>query len=177
MAASTFVAPPAGGAAPAGGCSGKATTYDSNGKVIDSATAPGPGGTASNPLRVDVNGSIAWQGSTTEVLQNGTYKVTASGITIKSGKVTNASGKTSSQGTEDLGKRLQKLPVAGWAAKTLKLTGTVEVKYTVTGEKGTCSGSVVLQLGDSPTFTPVWFGSVALFGVALFMLFWPAKAV
>lgn len=161
--------------APASGCGGQATSYDSKGRILDKATAPGAGGTSSDPLHVDIKGSISWKGSTTGVLQNGSYKVTASGFTVKSGSFKNDKGNQSWQGVENVGKRLDSIPVLGWLTKKLDPTATVKVKYTVTGQQGVCSGSVVLKIGDSPTFTPLWVTAVVLFGLAFFMLFWPAR--
>lgn len=181
--APTVVAAPAGAVtpgaqtatAPSSGCSGQATSYDSKGKIIDQAVAPGKGGTSSDPLRVDLDGSVSWKGSTTAVLQNAKYDVTASGFTVKSGTFKNAKGNQSWTGVENIKKRLDAIPVLGWATKTLNPTVTVKVDYSVTAPTGQCTGSVVLKIGDSPTFTPLWFGSIALFGLGLFMLFWPAK--
>jgi len=130
--ATVGVASPAG-AAPATGCKGQATSFDARGRALDKATAPGAGGTEDDPFHVDVNGRIQWRGSTTEVLQDGSYTVKASGFTVASGKLKNDKGNRSWSGTEDVGKRLDKIPLLGWLTKTLKPTATLRVDYTVQG--------------------------------------------
>ncbi len=172
IASVTFGASPADGA-PVSGCSGQAVSTDSHGRTLDKATAPGLGGTADDPFHVDVNGRISWRGSTDGVLRNGTYAVKASGFTVASGKFENAQGNRAWAGNEDVGKRLDSIPVLGWLTKTLKPTATLKVDYTVVGQAGTCRGSVVLKIGDDPLFTPIWVFAVAMFLIAFWLLFWP----
>ena len=169
----TVTAGPAG-ASPVKGCSGKASSSDGKSRPLDKMTAPGAGGTSSDPFHVDVNGSVDWSGATTQVLKNGDYSVTVSGIDIASGSFKNDKGKRSRSGHEDVGKRLDSIPVLGWLTKTLDPSATVKVDFKVTGEGGgLCQGSVVLKIGDDPLFTPIWFVAVALFLLAFWMLFWP----
>jgi hypothetical protein len=64
LAALTFgtlmaIAGPAG-AASAKGCGGNATSFDSDGKQQDSASAPGPGGTKDNPFDVWADGTVKY---------------------------------------------------------------------------------------------------------------------
>ena len=162
------------GASPVQGCAGRATSFDGRGRALDKVTAPGRGGTADDPFHVDVNGTVDWSGSTVSVIRNGTYKVTVSGFTVASGKIKNADGNKSWSGHEDVGARLDKLPVLGWLTKKLDPTATLKVDFVVTGQGATCSGSVVLKIGDDPAFTPLWLLSVALFLFAFWALFWPA---
>lgn len=172
FALSVLIATPAH-AAPATGCSGQATSYDKDGNVLDKVTAPGSGGTASDPFRIDADGTIKWNGTTDGVIQNGTYEIKVSGFTVADGKVGNAEGKKIWDGTEDVGKRLDKIPVAGWVAKSLKMSAVVKAEYTVTGQGGTCSGTLYLKIGGSPTFTPLWLASIVLFLASGAILFWP----
>ena len=164
----------AASASPAKGCAGSASSFDGKGRALDKVTAPGQGGTEGDPFHVDVNGTIDWKGSTVGVIRNGTYRVTVAGFNVASGKMKNADGNTSWSGHEDVGARLDKLPVLGWLTKKLDPTATLHVTYTVTGQGGTCSGTVVLKIGDDPAFTPLWLLSIVLFLFAFWALFWPA---
>ena len=144
---------------------------------MDKVTAPGKGGTAGDPFHIDVNGTIAWRGATSAVIRDGSYNVTVSGFSVASGKFTNAKGNRTWNGTENVGKRLDSIPVLGSLTKALDPTATVKVTYSVTGQQGTCSGSVVMKIGGDPTFTPMWLASVVMFLLAFWALFWPGKFI
>ena len=100
-------------------------------------------------------------------------ELTASGFTVASGKMKNAKGVRAWSGTEDVGKRLDKIPVLGWLTKMLKPSATIKVDYSLTAAAGTCRGSVILKIGDDPLFTPLWLLATALFLLAFWLLFWP----
>jgi hypothetical protein len=162
------------GASPARGCSGKASSFDNKGRALDKVTAPGAGGTTSDPFHVDVNGTISWSGSTTQTLKHGHYSVTVAGFDVASGAMKNDDGKRTWTGQENVAKRLDAIPVLGWLTKKLDPTATLKVNYAVTGASGgTCTGSAVLKIGDDPLFTPIWLLAVAMFLLAFWLLFWP----
>jgi hypothetical protein len=75
-------------AADAEGCQGQATSYDTDGIPIDTASAPGDGGTRDDPLDVLWAGTIEWSGSTEQVLQDGSHSIsvapTGGGVLLES---------------------------------------------------------------------------------------------
>ena len=86
--------------ADATGCSGSATSFDSTGAPLDQVSAPGQGGTFDDPFVVDLEGTVAWEGSTEVVFQNGGWSVTASGVPIASGDIgANEDAVTTKSGT------------------------------------------------------------------------------
>lgn len=166
LAASAALAPSAW-AADASGCQGQATSYDTDGIPIDTAEAPGAGGTEDDPLDMLWDGTIEWSGSTDEVLQNGSYKVTVSpqggGVVFQSlvklasgtafsGDVSNEDGKTASDGTV----------VPSDVAPVALTTGTYKVEWTVTGEAGSCVGSGFVTITDNPMSSVTWWVALTL---------------
>lgn len=149
-------------AADATGCSGSVTSMMADGSELDSATAPGAGGTASDPLVIDPAGSVAWEGSTDSVITNGTWAVRVGGVQVKSGTADNAEGKTSASGTVDLADTLA--PVQ-WILQT---NAKVPVDGELTGQGGTCTGSGYVAGTGAGTFTsPVFLGGAALAGLGV----------
>jgi hypothetical protein len=168
--ATTFLMVPVALAADATGCSGEATSFDTAGIPIDTAAAPGEGGTREDPLDILWAGTIEWSGSTDEVLQDGSYKVAVApvrggvlveaivgGITSRlpgfSGDVDNASGKQEASGT---------VSPADVTGRATFLTGTYAVDWTVTGQAGQCTGSGYVKITDNPRGSVVWWVALTL---------------
>lgn len=156
-------------AADADGCSGQATSYDTVGIPIDTAAAPGDGGTRDDPLDILWDGTVEWSGSTDEVLQNGSYRVsvapTGGGVLLEaivggvtqrlpgfSGDVENSDGKQSADGTV----------VPADVVPVALMTGTYAVDWTVTGEAGSCTGSGYVRITDNPMSSVTWWVALTM---------------
>lgn len=164
---------PGAAAADASGCSGQATSFDESGVPIDTAAAPGDGGTADDPLDMMWAGTVEWSGSTDEVIQDGEYQVNvepqragaalgrlfslASGSAL-SGPVANKDGKTTAEGTVQPSE-LSWLPTM--------LTGVYKVTWKVTSAEASCTGTGYVKVVDDPTRTVTWW--VALFLILIGM--------
>jgi hypothetical protein len=141
-------------AADASGCSGTVVSISADRSVLGRATAPGSGGTQENPLVVDPAGTIAWTGSTTALITQGTWSVSALGVTVLSGDFANTEKKTSAKGTTDL---------STIAPLKILLTGNtkIPVSGSITGTGGSCTASGYVAGTGSATSSPLfWAGGV-----------------
>jgi hypothetical protein len=134
-------------AADATGCSGSVESRLADGTKLDAASAPGSGGTATDPLVIDPAGSVAWEGSTSAVITGGTWTVRVGGVPVMSGTADNTEGATSASGVVDLANALA--PVQ-WILQTNAL---IPVDGELTGTGGTCSGSGYVAGTGGGTFT------------------------
>jgi hypothetical protein len=178
--ACALVAPGVGAAfaADAAGCSGQATSFDDSGVPIDTAEAPGRGGTQEDPLDLMWAGTVQWSGQTDEPIQGGTYEVTVtpqqggallgwalSAITgqVFSGPVENEEANQQASGT------VVPSDVTGLPRM---LTGTYEVAWTVSSASASCTGSGFIAVVDDPTGTVTWWVALILilFGLAGLLL-------
>jgi len=161
-AAAVLVPASAALAADATGCSGAVVSMTADGSKLDAAAAPGSGATADTPLTLDPAGSVAWKGSTSTAITDGTWSVSALGVTLLSGDAANTEKKTSAAGTTDL----STIPVL----KVL-LTGSakIPVSGSITGTGGSCTASGYVTGTGSVTGAPLfWAGSVlTLLGLLL----------
>ena len=78
IALGAVVAGPAG-AGEAQACTWTVKSLDRDGKVIDTASGPGQGATRDDPLLIDSRGSIAYEGTTDEVIAHGSWTVEVRG--------------------------------------------------------------------------------------------------
>ncbi|MDP1877106.1 MAG: hypothetical protein Q8M17_06070 [Actinomycetota bacterium] len=144
-------------AAEAEGCQGSVQSLMADGSSLDSATAPGAGGTADDPLVIDPDGSIAWEGSTDVAITSGTWSVTVGGVPFRSGDVDNADGDTSGSGVVDLAGAPD--PVQ-WVLTT---NARIPVEGSMSGPEGTCTASGYLAgTGGSPISSPVFIAGAGL---------------
>jgi hypothetical protein len=151
-------------AANATGCSGSVQSQLADGQPLDYASAPGEGGTATDPLVVDPTGAVAWEGSTDSVITNGTWSVQVGGVTILSGTADNADGKTSADGVVELSDALA--PVQ-WILQTNAL---IPVSGQLSGSGGTCSGDGYIAGTGGGTFTsPVFLAGAGFTGLAVIL--------
>ena len=128
-----------------------------DGSSLDRAEAPGEGGTASDPLVIDPQGSVAWEGSTTSVITGGSWADWVGGVPVMSGTADNADGKTSASGEVDLAGALA--PVQ-WILQTNAL---IPVDGELTGSGGSCTGSGYIAGTGGGTFTsPVFLGGAGI---------------
>ena len=137
--------------ADASGCQGSATSFTAVGEQVESVTAPGPGATEEDPFTVDFDGPVRWEGSSDEVIANGSWTVTATPFSF-GGDVTNSSGTTTADGEITPS---EYLPFA--------IPGLVLVTVDLTGESGaTCSVSGWIQFSGNPLASPAGWVAIAL---------------
>ena len=150
-------------AADATGCSGSVVSLDSSGAQIGNASAPGEGGTQADPLPIDINGTIAWKGSTDAVITDATWSVSALGVSFLSGTFANTEKLDAAAGVVDLS------TVQSSLAWLLKGSMVIPVAGTITGTGGSCSAEGFVSGTGSPTSSPMFFAGVgaAVVGVGL----------
>jgi hypothetical protein len=163
----TALSGPVAAAAEAEGCTAQAVSFDKSDAVLDTAAAPGEGGTGEDPLDVVWAGPIDWSGTTEEVLQDGTYQVTVTpangGVILESivsslsssaisGEFANDDAKTEREGTSSL---------ANYSFGVPLVAGTQSVEWSMTAAAGSCTGLGYISITDSPVSTVTWW--LALF--------------
>jgi hypothetical protein len=156
------------GAATASGCSGFATSSTPSGGALDEVSAPGGGGTESDPFTVDPDGAVRWEGSSDSVIKNGTWKVTTSFFS-PSGSFDNDDGKTTSEGSKK---------ITDYVPGFLVLPGIYEVDVNVSGEGGTCTGHgfVEIESGAAAGFWTAVALLLLLLAIVMLMLGRPELA-
>ena len=131
------------------GCSGKASSTVKDGTVLDEVSAPGSGGTRSDPFVVDHDGTVTWSGETSSVIKNGTWIVKAWPTSI-SGRIGNESAITTKSGVDKVKDRLK-----------VKLPGLYFVKVSLKGSDGaSCVAQGWVKINGKPAFTPVWIAAL-----------------
>lgn len=152
-------------AADATGCSGSAISFDADGIPIDNVKAPGEGGTQADPFLIDLDGEVAWVGSTSTVLTDATWSVNAGGIPILSGEFANEEGKT-----KDAGRLSMSSTLPGPVAALLKGSQVVPVSGSIVSAAGTCEGSGYISAGLPAFGTPMWITAIVLIVISLLLL-------
>ena len=151
----TFLPSPVG-AADATGCSGKATSFDANGKQVDTVSAPGNGGTSGNPFEIDPEGTVKWEATATPAVPHGAGWTVGTQSTPKI-SYSGDGGLDTDSGTENMSDRLVvKVPLIG---ETRIVSGTFAVDITV-GD--TCTFSGYVKISGSPLGTPLFWGGMIL---------------
>jgi len=146
-----FAAPAAGAANLGGGCTGSATSTDADGTKLDTAYAPGSGGTKSDPFLVDADGTVDYEGTTPTVFHDHSWHVDVSGIAVKDGSSDNGTNQSATSGTEQVD---DYVPV--------KVVGLYRVSGGITADEGSCSGSAWIKVVGSPVGTVGWIAGVVL---------------
>lgn len=159
MVAGLLVAADPAAAASARGCSGSASSVDDKGIPIDDVSAPGAGGTSSDPFVVDPDGPVSWDGRTDRPITNGSWKVKASFLNA-SGKFTNDDKSMTSTGSKK---------ITDYVPAFLVPPGIYKVDVSVVGKGGTCIGSGYVKIDQNPIQT-VWFGVAMLLIILAFIL-------
>ena len=160
------------GAASARGCSGSGRSISADGDVIDRASAPGGGGTKSDPFTVETKGQIAYDYSVNRGALSG-GKWTASidtGLPIPGLETISFSGdieagsSQSGDGVEPLEEHLQ---VGGLATLAGKLQMTIKARA------GGVNCTVVgwIEIKDSPVKSIMFIEAIILLILA-FLFFW-----
>ena len=143
-------------------CAFHATSLDANGNQLDDVVGnePGTGGTETDPFKVDLKGSISYDGTTGNVIKDYTYQVVVFGAPVVFGTEDNAGGDLDGEGT-----------VSVASLVTVPVTGTIFVSGGMKGEGGECQGSGWIRIvGDSTTSIPSILGYI-LFLLGLVMLY------
>lgn len=158
------VASPAS-AASASGCRGTATSLTDNGSTLDTASAPGVGGTSDHPFEIKYDGSVRYDATTQAALQGGTWTVKSSVFSFGGDM---GGTDTTQSGTEKVDDHIP-----------FTVPGLYKVKITAEAPgKLTCTVEGWIRIIDSPVGTPLWFGALGLIVVAVpFFVFarpsWP----
>lgn len=170
-----------GGAAPppqatATGCHGQAASQTNGGAPLDTVSAPGSGGTTSDPFDVTWTGLIEWSGSSNAPIQHGTWSVglepVSGGLsgralalavsTLAHGDVANDSARTSTSGSTRLSDYLS----------FHATTGVYRVSWDVHDATTTCTGSTVVNIAGNPLTTPAFLVALLFLVLGGFSL-WP----
>ncbi len=158
-AAWTVLPAVAAGAATASGCKGDATSFDADGKQLDTVTAPGNGGTSGDPFEVDPEGTVKWNATADpEIPDDGSWSVeTKSTPKLSFG---GDGGLSDDSGTENLKDHLTlDVPLLG---ETTLASGKFYVKVVVEGGGATCTFTGYVKINGSPLGTPLFWGGVIL---------------
>lgn len=150
-------------AAEADGCSGSVTSYDDDGAVLGTMSAPGAGATREDPLPIDLGGSVDWEGSTDTVITDASWWLTVGGIRVGGGPAENADGETSRSGTQDLPSLL------GSVSWLLTDGMAIPVAGEFSGEGGTCSATAWITGTGSATSSPLLYAGAGLGLIGLLM--------
>jgi hypothetical protein len=158
------------GAAEASGCSGSATSFDADGKKVDTVTANpggGSGGTSSDPFEIDPEGTVKWEASADPPIPEGTWSVeTKSTPKLSFG---GDGGLESDSDTETMSDHLVvDVPLLG---ETRIASGKFYVKVVVEGPGGTCTFAGYVKIGGSPLGTPLFWGGLILGVIGIVLAF------
>ncbi len=160
VAGATLAAAGPAGAASASGCSGEASSVSSGGEPLDQVSAPGGGGTRSDPFTVEPDGPVSWDGQSDTVITDGRWEVTSS-LFSTSGTFDNDDEDQSSEGTKKM---------TDYVPALLVLPGTYEVDVSVTGEGGSCAVTGFIEVDASPLASAWVIASLVLLPLSLLML-------
>lgn len=154
------------GAAEASGCSGSGVSFADDGGRLDTAAAPGRGGTKEDPFDVVSDGQVKYTYDVDAPVAGGTWKVKINTglVPISFGGDISDSSDQSGRGVEYLEEHLQ---VGGFAP----LTGLLKVDIEATGPSGeTCIVSGWLELHDSVFTTPLFYLALVMMLLGIFLL-------
>ncbi|MCU0265929.1 MAG: hypothetical protein MUC45_07400 [Actinomycetia bacterium] len=139
------------------GCAGTVRTADAAGTplgVLD--TAAGIAASSDAPLRIDPAGTLTYDGASAAVITDHTWTVTVAGQEVASGGSANSGKVTTASGTVDVA---DYLPVS--------VTGTVLAQATVTGQGGSCTGDVWVEVEGNPWTSANGVAGLVLTGAGL----------
>lgn len=145
----TVAAPVA--AFPLSTCQLSLASNNASGATIDTAQSGANDGTQADPILVDWDGSVAYTGTTTNVIKNYSYQVSVFGIpTPISGSGPNDDENVDGNGTVGVSSNVP-----------FRVTGLFYVSGGYQGQGGTCNGSGWFKLTGDPTGTvPFWIGLI-----------------
>ena len=159
LATALFI-PGSAGAFPLRDCTLELTSLDADGGALDSATGPSADATSDDPFLVDLDGSVAWNGTMgSQTITNYTWHVEVFGIpTPLRSEGANEEGKTDGDGTVDVSNNLPFRPA-----------GLFYVSGEISGDGGSCSGSGWFKIAGEPVSSvPFWLAvALIILGVIL----------
>jgi hypothetical protein len=133
-------------------CTLQLTSTDASGGPVDAAASGDQSGSQSAPFKVDWDGQVGYQGSTTDIIKDYAYKVSVFGVpTPLQGKGDNSAENTDGNGS-----------VSVSANSPFRAAGLYYVTGEYTGTGGTCTGSGWFLLRGDPIGTVPWTGGVVL---------------
>lgn len=133
-------------------CTLSLESTDASGGALDAAASGGADSTVSDPFRVDWDGKVGYEGSTTVVIKDYTYQVSVFGVpTPLRGSDANDDENTDGDGS-----------VSVSANSPFRVAGLYFVSGTYKGTGGECAGSGWFQLQGSPIGTVPWIAGVVL---------------
>jgi hypothetical protein len=128
------------------GCSGSAVSLDEDGATIDSVSGPGaPPASRGNALKVDYDGVVSYDGSTDNLIKNHNWDISIFGIPVKSGGDTNDEERIRDVSNEKVSDYLP-----------FRMSGKYYVSFQISGEGGSCSGSLWVEIDENPVGTLPW---------------------
>lgn len=139
-----------------GACTASVTSKGADGAILGVASFPGDGATATNPLPIDLDGSLDFTASSPLAYTSGTWAVSAAGIQVAAGNFTNSAADTNFQGT-DISSTLP-------TAVSSSITGgsLVPVSVSVTAPEGGCTASGYVTGVSPASSSPVLYTGAAL---------------
>jgi hypothetical protein len=148
-----LMVPGSAAAFPLTNCSLEITSLDIDGNPLDSAGSGAADATQDDPLIVDWDGDVVWNGTTgDQVIKNNSWHVDVFGFpTPLRGGDPNDAGKTDGQDRYDVS-----------ASAPFRLTGLFFVSGEMTGEGGSCAGSGWFKIAGDPVGTVPFFLAIGL---------------
>lgn len=139
-----------------GGCTVTLTSIDANGETIDTASGPGSGGTADDPLLIDWDGVVSWESDAgSQVFLNHEWQTFVFNVPtpVRGGDPNEGEGTTGS-GTAAVGENAP-----------FRITGLYHVSGEINGDEGAhCDGSGYFKLTGDPLGTiPFFLGAILVF--------------
>ena len=160
LPALVLLLPASASAFPVTNCTIKLTSVDAGGATIDTATVGDADGTQANPLLVDWDGSVEWDGSTGPlVIKDSRWSISLFYVpTPESGGEANEDGDKGGDGTVRISEDLP-----------FRVTGLYFVTGQISGTGGGCDGSGWINVTGDPFGTvPFWIGiGMTVVGVLL----------
>jgi hypothetical protein len=155
VAAVAFAAP-AGAVNLTGGCEGSAVSLSEDGDELMAFSAPSDEpGTKGNPVLVDYDGTVVYEGSGPVMLDN-SWSVKVGGVPVETGGDDNAGGKSTTEGVAEVADYLP-----------FEITGLFYVEGEISGDGGECAGNGYVKLVGSPVGTVPWIAALGLIVVGL----------
>jgi hypothetical protein len=143
-----------------GDCSGSASTKLADGGP-SKVSAPGRGGTESDPFVVEWDNPVPYDGQSGQVFKNHSWKVRVFFVPVRTGGSPNDEGDTTTNSS-----------VVPKDFLKIKMTGLYYVDGDIAGDGGiSCQGSTFVKLAGNPLVTiPFWFGVILTLGGAWMIL-------
>ncbi len=144
-------------AAEAEGCSGNFESFDRDGNSISTASAPGSGGTATDPFLVDPEGTVTWNGTTDVAITDGSWTVTVAGVRAFSGGINDEDAEKFNEGTQSM------TALPGFVRSMLSENIVIAVKGEIAKDGDVlCSASGYIGGTGSTASSPIFIGGVIL---------------